>query len=127
MAADITSPRSGSVKPNCSPQSHRANPTGVPGANKGSRGIPAEQLSAGPQGWALKRAPQEAAGPGVAIPLGVPSSPLLADTAGACRKAGLSRDREGRMRSQLAAPESADPSLNPHSACYRRCDIEPGP
>lgn len=57
MAVDSTSPRSGSVKANWSPWSDRANLAGVLGANKGSRGIPAEQLSAGPQGWALKRAP----------------------------------------------------------------------
>lgn len=57
MAADTTSPRSGSAKANWSPRSHRANPAGVLGANKGSRGIPAEQLSAGPQGWALESPP----------------------------------------------------------------------
>lgn len=126
MAVDSTSPRSGSVKANWSPWSDRANLAGILGANKGSRGIPAEQLSAGPQGWALK-SPREAAGPGVAIPVGVPSSPLPADTACARRKAGLSRGGERRTRSQLEALESADPGLNPHSARYRPCDVEPGP
>lgn len=61
MAVDSTSPGSGSVKANWSPWSDRANLAGILGANKGSRGIPAEQLSHGPPGLGSK---SPRAGPG---------------------------------------------------------------